>query len=37
MIDQSTYTRDWVNYVSNNYGHGRKRANPMLIEKATNP
>jgi|LSQX01.2.fsa_nt_gb predicted nucleotidyltransferase component of viral defense system len=35
MIDQSTYTRDWVNYVSNNYGHGRKRANPMLIEKAT--
>lgn len=35
MIDQSTYTRDWVNYVSTNYGHGRKKANPMLIEKVT--
>lgn len=35
MIDQSTYTRDWVNSVSTNYGHGRRKANPMLIEKVT--
>lgn len=35
MIDQATYTKEWVDYISKSYGRGTRKADPDLIEKVT--
>ncbi|MBU4293571.1 MAG: nucleotidyl transferase AbiEii/AbiGii toxin family protein [Actinobacteria bacterium] len=35
MIEETTFTKDWINQISNEYKKSKKRADPALIEKAT--
>lgn len=35
MIDEKTFTKEWIDEVSNTYKHGKKRSDPELIEKVT--
>lgn len=33
MLDEITFTKDWIEEVGNKYKRGNKRADPELIEK----
>ncbi len=35
MIHEITYTKEWIEKKSNEYKRGKKKADPMLIEKIT--
>ena len=35
MIEETTFTKDWIHQISNEYKKSKKRADPALIEKAT--
>lgn len=35
MIQEITFTKEWIQKISNEYNRGKKKAKPALIEKAT--
>lgn len=35
MINETTYTKEWILKKSNQYVRGKKKADPTLIEKVT--
>lgn len=35
MIHDNTFTREWIQKISNEYKRGKRKADPILIEKAT--
>lgn len=35
MIQETTFTKEWIQSISNEYKRGKRKADPALIEKAT--
>ncbi|MBC3797623.1 nucleotidyl transferase AbiEii/AbiGii toxin family protein [Acetobacterium tundrae] len=35
MIQNNTFTKEWIQKISNQYKHGKRKADPALIEKVT--